>query len=77
MNAPNMNKTATVSALVTGDRPPAENIDRLYLTTLARRPTAAETTRLTDYVGKAAEARTAYGDILWALLNSSEFTLNH
>ena len=24
-----------------------------------------------------ADARVGYGDILWALLNTSEFTLNH
>ena len=56
---------------------PAEVIDYLYLTTLSRHPTAAETQRLVGYVGKQKDARTGYTDILWALLNSSEFSLNH
>jgi Protein of unknown function (DUF1549)/Protein of unknown function (DUF1553) len=77
MNAPQMNKAAAVQALLRSGRTPAENLERLYLTALARRPTAAEAARLTDYVAKAEDARSAYGDILWALLNSSEFTLNH
>jgi uncharacterized protein DUF1549/uncharacterized protein DUF1553 len=52
-------------------------LDKLYLTALARRPTAEETEKLTAYIGKADSASSAHGDILWALLNSSEFTLNH
>jgi hypothetical protein len=45
---------------------------------LARRPSAKETERLTTYVNRpGATTRVAYGDILWALLNSSEFVLNH
>jgi hypothetical protein len=51
-------------------------IEKLYLTALARRPTAAETKRMADYVASSATADAGYGDILWALLNSSEFALN-
>jgi hypothetical protein len=50
-------------------------IEKLYLATLSRRPTAAEMARLGEYV--TAHTADAYGDILWALLNSSEFGLNH
>ena len=57
-----------------GDRP-ATVIERLYLTALSRRPTATETARLTSYVARAATPVDAYGDILWAILNSSEFTM--
>jgi len=44
------------------------------LATLSRRPTADEVKKLTEYVDRVG-APTAYGDILWAVLNSSEFTL--
>jgi uncharacterized protein DUF1549/uncharacterized protein DUF1553 len=57
---------------------PADVIETLYLATLSRRPNEAETNRLVarvDAAGK--ESRKVYSDILWALLNSSEFTLNH
>lgn len=53
-----------------------EAIDKIYLSTLARHPSDAEKARLTAYVGKATLAQDALGDVLWAVLNSSEFTLN-
>ncbi len=55
---------------------PAEVIEYLHLGAVSRRPTAEETQRLVEYVGKH-EPKQAYSDILWALLNSSEFALNH
>jgi hypothetical protein len=79
MNSPQLsNGAALLNQAARGNPPPARVIEQLYLATLSRRPTAAETARLTAYVGKhATEMRKAYGDILWALLNSSEFALNH
>ena len=47
----------------------------MYLATLSRRPTAEETKTLTDVRRTRRQPATAYGDILWAVLNSSEFTL--
>ncbi len=57
-----------------GDKP-ADVIEKIYLTALSRRPTPAEQKRLTEYVAKAATPAEAYGDILWAVLNSSEFAM--
>jgi len=54
---------------------PAEVLEKIYLAALSRRPTAEETKRLTEYVSKAASATEAYGDILWAVVNSSEFRM--
>jgi hypothetical protein len=77
MNSPQLNNTAALLNRVARSGP-AQAVEQLYLATLARRPTAAEAQRLTAYVGQhGSDARKAYGDILWALLNSSEFTLNH
>ena len=59
-----------------GDKP-EKIIDRLFRMTISRQPNEAETKKLTDYIAKAPDAKTAYSDILWALMNSSEFTLNH
>jgi hypothetical protein len=78
MNAPQMNNAAAVAAAHARGAAPAEAIGHLYVATLSRRPTAAETERLTTYVEKhKGDARQSYGDILWAVLNSSEFALNH
>ena len=54
-------------------------VERLYLHALSRLPTEEETQRLLDLVRNRPppEARVAYVDILWALMNSSEFAFNH
>jgi hypothetical protein len=79
MNSEWMGRTsAFVRQTVKPDQLPARNIERLFLATLSRRPTAAETQRLTKYLrANNSNPSRAYGDILWALLNCSEFNLNH
>ena len=47
---------------------------------LARKPTAAEVGRLAGYVesgGPGKDRRAALADVFWALLNSTEFAVNH
>ncbi|MBA4187659.1 MAG: hypothetical protein C0467_06525 [Planctomycetaceae bacterium] len=75
MNSAIANNSAAVRTVVGSSTKPEEAIERIYLTTLSRRPTADEMKMLTEYVAKAGTPMTAYGDILWATLNSSEFTL--
>lgn len=58
-----------------GTGKPADVIEKMYITTLSRRPTDAEIQKLTAHLGKAGSTTEAYGDILWALLNSSEFSM--
>ncbi len=55
----------------------ASRIETLYLATLSRKPTAREIERITRYMNEAKKPDTALADVLWALLNSSEFILNH
>jgi hypothetical protein len=70
--------SAFIRQTVKSDLPPARNIEMLFLATLSRRPRAAECQRLGEYVqANTSNPAKAYGDLLWALLNSSEFTLNH
>lgn len=57
-----------------------EKIEALYLSTLTRKPGARELSRFTAYVdegGATGDAHAALADVFWALLNSSEFLLNH
>jgi hypothetical protein len=79
MNSPFTAKSDVTAMQIIGNaKEPKDAIERIYLSALSRRPTQAEVTRLSNYVTRpGATARAAYGDILWALLNSSEFTLNH
>jgi hypothetical protein len=79
MNAPQLSAgAAALEQALKSSRSPAQVIDWLYLATLSRRPTHAESQRLADFVHKhGTDPRKAYRDILWAVLNSSEFALNH
>jgi hypothetical protein len=87
--AHSVRKCRTLSALV--DFPlmtTAERVEALYLATLSRKPRPAESERLVKYVergGALADGQepgekdrtTALADVLWMLLNSAEFKLNH
>jgi len=79
MNSPFTAKSdVTAGQITNGAKTPKEAIEKIYLTALARQPSASEVERLTAYINRpGATPRVAYGDILWALLNSSEFVLNH
>jgi hypothetical protein len=74
MNSPVANSPAAARNVLGGVRKPEEAVERIYLAALSRRPAAEEMKELTAYVERVG-APTAYGDILWAVLNSSEFTL--
>jgi len=81
MNSPLMasarlTNVATKAAELTKGTTPDKAIEKLYLTTLARRPTADETKKMKEFVGKQQDAKAAYGDVLWVLLQTSEFALN-
>jgi len=55
-------------------------LEVLFLSTLSRQPTDDERTRFLAYVelgGTNNNSKQALGDVLWALLNSAEFVLNH
>lgn len=79
MNSQTTNATtgAIARAMKSGATDSAKVIEQLYLMGLSRLPTTQESQRMQEYVRNAGDARAGYTDILWALLNSSEFTLNH
>jgi hypothetical protein len=86
-DATSLEKSETLAAII--DAPflsTAERIETLYLATLTRQPTAKERERAVQFVQEAArhggaDAAAVYNnalaDVFWALLNSSEFSLNH
>jgi hypothetical protein len=58
----------------------ADRVETLFLSTLSRKPTADERTKFVQYVesgGATNDSKAALTDVFWALLNSSEFLLNH
>jgi hypothetical protein len=55
-------------------------VETLFMATLSRQPSAAERERFVKYVeggGARKDKKKALADVFWALLNSSEFMLNH
>jgi len=57
-----------------------QRLDALFLSTLSRYPSGSERELMLQQVSTAAteaERQQALGDILWAMLNSAEFTFNH
>jgi len=55
-------------------------VEALFLATFSRTPSAAEAERFGSYVqrgGIGNDSKKALTDVFWALLNSSEFSLNH
>jgi hypothetical protein len=88
-DATSLERSETLAALL--DAPfldTADRIETLYLAALSRPPTARERDRMLAFVNESMRAAkddrertTAYGhavaDVFWALLNSSEFSLNH
>jgi hypothetical protein len=76
MNSAQTSNPAIVDRLAKGQSR-RQAIEQLFLTVLSRRPTEQEIARFTEYVAQQDSPRTGYSDVLWALLNSSEFALNH
>ena len=64
-----------------------KNLQELYLLAYSRPPEAAELQAAKDYIRKAvavsdgkdvpARRRAAYEDLIWALMNTKEFSFNH
>lgn len=57
-----------------------DKLESLFLATLSRKPAPAEQVRFGEYLregGPNGQENEALADIFWALLNSSEFLLNH
>ena len=56
-----------------------QRLEAAFLATLSRRPRDAERAQFVDYLQSRppAERMVALSDVVWALLNSAEFSLNH
>ncbi len=63
----------TVAKVLSERGSTADHIRSLYLAALVRLPNASELARCTKYIASGDKPIEAYQDILWALLNSTEF----
>ncbi len=80
-NETSLDKSSTLAAVVDApflDTP--KRVEALFLSALARKPTADETQKFTSYVergGPSGDKDKALADVFWVLLNSTEFLFNH
>jgi hypothetical protein len=80
-DATNVDRSVTLAGVA--DAPfldTAGKVETLFLATLSRQPKSAERERFVKYVesgGARKDKKKALADVFWALLNSSEFMLNH
>ena len=66
--------------LLSKNLPPAKFVEEIYLAAFSRRPTAKETSVMSDALTSVMDAqakRLAAEDILFALISSKEFLFNH
>jgi hypothetical protein len=78
------NSAQALTLLAVMDAPffdtPAKRVETLYLAALSRKPRPDELAHFVKYLergGPDKDAKKALADVFWALLNSSEFILNH
>jgi hypothetical protein len=66
-----------LAPLLKSGKPDAEILDTLFLSALARHPSAAESKSILDAIKQSPKRDEAFQDALWALLNSEEFLFDH
>ncbi|MFM7137521.1 MAG: DUF1549 and DUF1553 domain-containing protein [Planctomycetota bacterium] len=78
MDATSVGKGGFLDKVAVSGMAPAQKIDALYLSALARTPTAKERQVATALLGaRKGDVAGALQDVWWAVLNSNEFIINH
>ncbi|MDQ3625263.1 MAG: DUF1553 domain-containing protein, partial [Verrucomicrobiota bacterium] len=77
MNGPLVKQAGAGNRFLQKSAAAGDMIDALYITAYARRPTGEERRLVSDYVAAHGDPRDACDGLLWALLNSAEFVMNH
>jgi hypothetical protein len=72
-----LNRSAVVTAMLKANKKPNEIIDELFIRTLSRKPTPTESQKMLSLVSPNPQDKSGYDDVLWALVNSTEFEFNH
>ena len=66
---------ATKLGSATGEH--AVRVRRLFLLALSRPATSIEVEKAVKYVASETDSKTAYSNLMWALINTKEFQYNH
>jgi hypothetical protein len=74
---PRLGCNGLLQAYVKGKTPPASAIEELFIRCLARKPTGEELAVFQQRIPNSPATPQPYEDLVWALLNSTEFMFNH
>jgi hypothetical protein len=78
LSADAISKSRTLAAVLDSPFLDAKGrVETLYLATLSREPRPEELKRMLQFIDQAGSKVEGLADVLWALLNSAEFKLNH
>lgn len=69
--------TGRIEAALKAKKPIPEIVEELYLVTLSRPPQPGEVVKAQDWIAQAPTPREGLQDLLWVLLNRSDFLFNH
>ncbi len=72
-----LGRSTVVTGMLQSGMKPEQILDDLFIRTLSRKPSEAEKKKLVPLLTGAPTDRKPYDDVLWALLNSTEFSFNH
>ncbi len=77
MNSDRVSGAIKTAPILKASADPATQIKLMFMNTLGRIPDAAETQKFLSFVKQSKDMETGMQDMLWALLNSNEFVINH
>jgi hypothetical protein len=64
-----------IGTMLSSGKDDSEMLEDFYLAALSRKPSEAEATKILAYLRSAGDRRTAWEDVVWALVNCKEFLL--
>ena len=70
-------RSQVVPSMLKAGKKPGEIIDELFIRTLSRKPSETESKKMMALVSANPGDKNGYDDVLWALVNSTEFEFNH
>ncbi|MDF1662373.1 MAG: DUF1553 domain-containing protein [Planctomycetota bacterium] len=70
-------KGTMMAYILQGSKSPKTVISTIFLAVLSRKPTKSELRKFTGYITSRGANNQTYEDLMWALINSSDFLMNH
>ena len=70
-------KDGRIATLMKDKKSNDQVLEEIYLAAFGRTPKPDESKKVLEYVAGQSDAKSAWEDVVWAMLNSKEFLFNH